>query len=159
MSWVVECDPDFLLVSKGVGISRREIIHRRGKGRVLEELRKRGGKGLVDEDPGSPQPSYLGEMVLADQLEAEGLRVLADRLKGSQVIVLCPRLEEWLLGAAREADIDFQDFGFPKEPNLLHRALMGIKRDQRRRLRFEELLEILSSHSKRFEALKRICHA
>ena len=56
----VECSPDAALVRK-LGIPKREIRHSSGKGEVLKRVLKGASIGVVDEDPGSPQPRRLEE--------------------------------------------------------------------------------------------------
>jgi len=58
----VECNPDKTLVST-TGISHKEIEHAYGKGNVCNKLKKnRNSKGLVDEDPLSIPPNYIGKL-------------------------------------------------------------------------------------------------
>lgn len=58
----VECKPDTTLLSV-LGVPRKEIFHAGGKGNVCVRLSKiTDSKGLVDEDPESPQPGYLKKL-------------------------------------------------------------------------------------------------
>ena len=58
----LECDPDKALV-KALGMSNKAIQHVYSKGNVCNKLAKSShSKGLVDEDPTSPQPAFGGDV-------------------------------------------------------------------------------------------------
>jgi hypothetical protein len=75
--------------------------------------------GVIEEDPGSAQPRDLASY---DEIQAAGgLRLLvrhgsADR----KLIVVCPRLEDWLIARAVSSGIRLQDYGLPGDPHRLH---------------------------------------
>ena len=97
-----ECKPDTALVRKLSGLPRRQLRHVRGKSEVCNRLKADVNcRGLVDEDPGNPKPPYLSEILLAREPLELGLKVYEDKLRVNRLIVLCPKLEEWILGAAR----------------------------------------------------------
>ncbi|MCS7338045.1 MAG: hypothetical protein NZ739_07390 [Verrucomicrobiae bacterium] len=78
------------------------------------------GIGLVDEDPHSANtPRSLAEYRVAN--EQSGI-VLMECKHGSErrLIVLCPRLEEWLYDRAKECGLNPCEFGLPKDPRQLH---------------------------------------
>ena len=105
-----ECKPDSMLV-KTLGIPKKEIIHLGGKPEVCKQLEKQENcKGLVDEDPFSIQPSYLKKLHVRENLSDYGFRVLNDNFNNNDLIVLCPRLEEWVLKATKEAQIDIKRY-------------------------------------------------
>ena len=112
----VECKPDEVLV-RALGVPRREIKHWRDKGRVCKHLQDNPGlMGLIDEDPLSAQPAGLGRQRPEERPEY-GLKVVAG---SSCLIILCPRLEEWILQAAKEATLDPPRFGLPDQGEDLH---------------------------------------
>ena len=112
----VECKPDEVLV-RALGIPRREIKHWRDKGRLYKHLQDEPGLiGLIDEDPFSAQPAGLGRERPEERPEY-GLKVIAGN---SRLIILCPRLEEWILQAAKEAALDPTRFGLPDQGQSLH---------------------------------------
>lgn len=41
----------------------------------------------------------------------------------NSVIIVCPRLEEWLLWLAKQADVDPVDYGLPGEARSLHKVV------------------------------------
>jgi len=110
----VECKPDFALVKSITRIPIREVIHeRKGKPGVCERLqRQRNCKGLVDEDPLSMQPRYMKKVRLGNDLFQQELKVFHDESNGNSLFVLCPRLEEWLLKATKEAHLDIKKMVF-----------------------------------------------
>ena len=144
----VECKSDFALVKSVTRIPRREIIHeRKGKSGVCERLkRQRSGKGLVDEDPLSTQPSYIKKVKLENELFQYELKVFRDESNKNRLVVLCPRLEEWILKAAQEAELNVGKYHLPNTPEKLHRVInLDLEN-------FEKLLEDLEG-SKRLKTL------
>lgn len=144
----VECYSDVALVRAVTGVSRREVGHEGGKGEVCNRLRKRNGcTGMVDEDPSSGQPPYVREARLEQDLVEVGIRTLHHDATGNRLIILCPRLEEWILDAARGAGVNVRDHDLPNDARILHRTInLSIGR-------FERLLEVLKGHS-RLEVLR-----
>lgn len=52
---------------------------------------------------------------------AEGLRLLVRQRRGGQrLVVICPRLEDWLIQRARSSGIKPEDYGLPSDPDRLH---------------------------------------
>jgi len=118
----VECKADRLLVEKIARVGKKDIIHEGGKSRVLRLLQRQGNLiGLVDEDPGATQPRVLKQYTLANRLSSSGIKVL--KRGESTLIVLCPRLEEWIIEAARECGLNMADFRLPDDGNKLHREI------------------------------------
>ncbi|UCF17262.1 MAG: hypothetical protein JSW59_07330 [Phycisphaerales bacterium] len=119
MKILVECYPDAAIL-RVLGVPRRQLSHQRCKGEVVKRvLRVVCSTGLIDEDPGSGQPRHLNnyKQVQAD----EGLRLLAHRDDRSRrLIVVCPKLEDWLIGRARSSGIQPEDYGLPGDPDRLH---------------------------------------
>jgi hypothetical protein len=117
----LECDPDKALM-RTLGLAAKEIKHVYSKGNVCNKLAKsRHSKGLVDEDPASPQPTYIGKLKLS--FHQHEIKLLQDDKAQNQLIVLCPSLEEWILKAAREAKVNIQDYGLPNGARQLHEII------------------------------------
>jgi hypothetical protein len=93
-----------------------------GKSRVCGRLEKStGAVGIVDEDPNSVQPSYL---VKAKLLATEyDISVREDENRGNRIIIVKPRLEEWLIKTAAGAGVSMEEFGLSSNPNELHREI------------------------------------
>ena len=115
----VECYADTRLVSI-MGAKTASIRHAGGKGQVLDVLRKgRAEVGLVDEDPGSIEYPEMRNYRLMEKLE--GIRLLRHTgTADKRVIVICPRLEDWMLERARTSGVDPSEFGLAVNPRALH---------------------------------------
>ncbi len=121
MKVLVEGYADRFLV-RFLGIPKEDILHARSKGEVVRRLKDRPGDiGIVDEDPESTQ---IQSHELAHYREAdkrEGLRLLVREGHGGQkLVVLCPRLEDWLMRRAEICDIDPRQFHLPDTAKALH---------------------------------------
>jgi hypothetical protein len=117
----IECEPDKVLV-KALGISRKEIKHVFSKGNVCNKLEKNiNSKGLVDEDPLSAQPTYIGKLKLHSH--EKNIKLLYDENAQNYLIMLCPTLEEWILKAVKESGMNIVNFGLPDDVEKLHRTI------------------------------------
>lgn len=147
----VECNADFVLVRFITNVPRSDIAHElQGKGGICSRLRNQSNCiGLIDEDPSSIQPRYVKEAKLKDDLPEHGLRLLHHSSDNNSLIVLCPRLEEWVLRAAGEAGIDVKKYGLPQNGKRLH-AEINSNLD-----RFERLLARLKG-TESLKQLKRL---
>ena len=136
----VECKPDQILVQVVTGLPIRQVIHElQGKGRVVYQVRRGSHSvGLVDEDPGATQPRLLTEMPTVEDLAAQGFSVKQDS-RGNRIVVLRPRLEEWIVRAAMDAGVLPSQFNLPKDPKRLHEVI-NVDLD-----RFRGLVEALTN--------------
>jgi hypothetical protein len=120
----VECYPDTVLVRTLTGLGPREIGHEGGKSKVVSRVSKGSNTtGLVDEDPLQVQPPYLLRMETLLDEAGRGLRLLRDSDRANHIVVLCPRLEDWVVRAAREAGVNLDDYSLPGDARLLHRVI------------------------------------
>jgi hypothetical protein len=144
----VECNPDKLLLQK-MGVPKRKILHAGSKSEVCKRLGKSVNSiGVVDEDPFSIQPPYIKKLKTIENSQKLGIRVLLDETNNNLVIILSPRLEEWIIGASKEVKISMNRYGLPKDGNKLHKVINS-NLDK-----FEKLLDELVDKSERFLALK-----
>lgn len=144
----VECKPDKVLV-RILGIPTHEIIHAGNKSSVCKKLeRSNGSKGLVDEDPDSGQPTYIRRLEIIDM--RSDFKILYDPRRDNYLIILCPRLEEWILKAAREAKVEVKKYNLPNNGDYLHR-IINLKIDK-----FERLVLDLRSKSRMLKDLESI---
>lgn len=121
----VEGKADEVLVI-GLGLPRGEVSRELNKDEVLKQLdRQSHCLGMVDEDPNSPQPIQLSRMIVAADYDLLGLRALEHRAQNNRVILLRPRLEEWLLRAAGDAGLAVggRRYNLPSSPTRLHREI------------------------------------
>ncbi len=92
---IVECKPDEKLV-RVLGFTRIEVAHQANKGDVCNHLMKSEIQlALIDEDPNSGQPKHLKNFDV--QEEKFGVRKLRSDKLNKTILVLRPRLEEWIL--------------------------------------------------------------
>jgi len=126
----VECKADKIVI-ENLGVLKEEICHCGGKGRVMLKLTK-GEKncGLIDEDPGCPQPKILKNF--NKKSEKYDLKILYDE-KGNKLIVVSPTIEGWILKVAKKNEIDVKKYELPEDFNELHR-IINIYLDSLRKL-------------------------
>ena len=113
------------VLAQRLGVPRREIGDGKGKGGVLRQLvQGRNCQGLVDEDPGIPPPTLMNRLAEAGgaDLTGLGMRLYRHGERGNTLIVLCPKLEDWLTAAARDAGLrlDNRRYGLPVNADDLH---------------------------------------
>ena len=123
----VECKPDQIMAQKLTGIPTKEFVHAlKGRPEVLRLIEEQSNSiALIDEDPGSRQPAIFGQMVRNEDAAGLGLVVYYDRGSNNLVVVICPRLEDWVLRAARDARIrvNTPPYNLPNTPNSLHKII------------------------------------
>jgi hypothetical protein len=145
----VECYLDEYLVAQ-LGVSRKNIKHQSGKGKVLEfVIKNECAMGLIDEDPQSRQPSTLQELVEEGRIGSARLMARKSGGKG-HLIQLMPDLENWLVERARANGISMSDFGLPKDASALH-DYHHLERNER----FREFFEALRKKDKEISDIGR----
>jgi hypothetical protein len=141
----LECKPDETL-AKVLGKTKKEILHHNDKGRVCKYLSQNTGlTGMIDEDPNSAQPSYLEK--LTDTTDKYQVKELSNAKTGNKMLVLCPRLEEWIIDVCQKNNVAISDFGLSDKPNTLHGEINS------KLAKFEELLVYLLEEAKSKELL------
>lgn len=141
MSLFVECKSDETLAF-ALGLARRDVEHALGRASVCAQLsRRKNAVGMVDEDPGSAAQPYLKR--LTEQSWEHEVRVLVDKERNNRVIILSPRLEEWLVRSAKESGLKMTDFGFESDTGLQLHAEINQRLGSLERL-VKELLQIQS---------------
>lgn len=115
----VECYADEAL-ARTLGVPRRSVRHEGCKGNIVNRLRRlEAGTGLVDEDSAGFQPAEFKNY--REVQRTAGLILMAHSDNASKRIVLVrPRLEEWLYARAGAARLNPGDFGLPSDPDHLH---------------------------------------
>lgn len=145
----VECSPDELFIQK-IGIPKKNIVHAYSKGRVCKRLSKSThGVGVVDEDPGSPQPRYLRNMKILENSQKHSFKILFDEKRNNYMVVISPRLEEWIIEASKESKINMGKYNLPENGYRLHRVINS------ELTKFEKLLNKLIYKSERIDTLKK----
>jgi hypothetical protein len=120
MKVLVECDADEVVL-RNLGVAKKQLSHFGGKNKVITRLRDLPGVvGMVDEDPGSTQHGDLRASYRQAE-SAEGLRLLIRQGSGGQrLVVICPKLEDWLIARAKSSGIRPENYGLPSDPDRLH---------------------------------------
>ncbi len=119
MKVLVECDADEAVL-RALGLPRKQLLHFGGKYELVKKLKKRPHDvGMVDEDPGKVQPQDMSSYRQTDS--AEGLHLLTRQGSGGQrLVMICPKLEDWLIARAKSSGIRPEDYGLPSDPDKLH---------------------------------------
>ena len=120
MKVLVECNADEVVL-RNLGVPKRQLFHFGGKDKLINRLRNLSGAvGVVDEDPASIQhPDLKASYRQAES--AEGLHLLTRQGSGNQrLVVICPKLEDWLIERAKSSGIRPEDHGLPSYPDRLH---------------------------------------
>jgi hypothetical protein len=114
----VECHADELL-ARTLGVPRRKLKHEHGKGNIINRLRNyTAGTGMLDEDPEGSQPAGLRDYHEKDRY---GDLVLMEHKNdaGNRLVVICPRLEDWLYQRAAACGVKPGDYGLPHSAEKL----------------------------------------
>ena len=120
---VVECAPDETLV-RNLGFTSRQVKHQPNKGEVCNYLIKNSGIiGMVDADPGSPQPGFFQDCKLIQ--EKFDVVVYQYNDQNNRLLVLNPNLEGWLIKKAKESKLDLSNFGLPGTSKALHKEILN----------------------------------
>jgi hypothetical protein len=122
MSFFVECKPDETL-AMALGVSRRDLEHAGNRAGVCAQVARRSATtGMIDEDPGAAIPHYM--KTLTEEGPEHGIRVLFDSVRKNRLVIVCPRLEDWLVQSAKNSGLKMTDFGFENDNGLcLHREI------------------------------------
>ena len=120
MKLFLECKPDEVL-AQVAGVPSRVIVHSPGRGNVSKLLSKNSGAmGLVDEDPMSAEARTLSKF--AEVSAAYGVRLKCNKARNNRLVVLCPKLEDWVIETAKAAKMKMDDrrFNLSENPRDLH---------------------------------------
>lgn len=142
----VECNADRALIAS-LGVTANRIIHSSNLPEVCKAvMKKQKTIGIVDEDPQGPQPSYLKNLTLLH--EDDHFRILIDKRNDSRLIVLRPRLENWILRACLLSKVQADQFKLPHDARKLHETVNA------NLSKFQELLIVLKQRSALFKQLE-----
>jgi len=147
--FLVECKPDAILMRNLVSIPSK-VEHAGNKPLVLRKLMRNyeNSIGMIDEDPRSIQPPDIRRFREIDFSEENKFRILHHSQRNNRLVVLCPRLEEWIIEASKEAKIDLARYNLPSDPDELHEKV-NIRIE-----RFQRLVRKLIERSNRVKALQ-----
>jgi hypothetical protein len=122
MRLFVECKPDETLAI-ALGVSKRDLIHAGNRAGVCAQVSRRSGTtGMVDEDPETAPQRYMKS--LDERPMEHEVRALYDSQRQNRLVVICPRLEDWLVQSAKSSGLKMTDFGFESDNGRhLHREI------------------------------------
>lgn len=133
----VECKPDKALL-RTIGINENEIYHTGGKSRVIFKLlRSERCCGVIDEDPTAPNLPNKFRNHFRKKQENFGTKIFEDE-KQNKLIMICPKLEEWVVNIVRKYRIDLKSFNLPEDSESLHKTINFTVKD------FEKLISQIS---------------
>jgi hypothetical protein len=149
MTLFLECKPDETL-AVAVGVPRKSIVHSHGKGKVSKNLRKNSGVvGMVDEDFGSAEPATLSKFV---ELSANhDVKLRMHKPQNNRLVVICPRLEPWLIKTAKAVGVKMEDFNLSENVQNLD-SMINYRLSNVERL----LARLLEKQSPRLLHLKQL---
>lgn len=128
----MECNADEAL-ALALGVPGRMIEHALGRGRVCKRLPElQGATGMVDDDPSVTKPIYFRN--LAELNWNHRIRLFDDKMRGNRVVVLSPRLEEWLVQSAKDSDLKMTAFGFESDNGVRLHAEINQRIESLRKL-------------------------
>jgi hypothetical protein len=77
---------------------------------------------MVDEDPETAPQRYMKS--LDERPMEHEVRALYDSQRQNRLVVICPRLEDWLVQSAKSSGLKMTDFGFESDNGRhLHREI------------------------------------
>jgi hypothetical protein len=146
---ILECNADETLVT---ALGFNDIQHESGRGEVCKKVRKTDGAfGLIDEDPLAVPDPYLKLFTLSTN--EKSLRLFVENNGNRRIVVIRPRLEDWILQTAKISKVSMKDFDLPGTSKELHDILNNYPR---KKIRFKELVEHLLEVSDRVQLLKQL---
>jgi len=150
--FIVECKPDAVLVSSLASVSKKKVEHASGKSQVMRKLMRNyeNSIGITDEDPQSTQPPDIQKFKETKFLQKHKIRILYHSPRNNQLIILCPRLEEWIVEAATEANVNMNNYNLPNSPTELHKII------NLRTEKLHQLIKELGQTSPRTKALRSL---
>ncbi len=123
MKYCIECLPDRKLIQKIVVTDRRNIIHSGNKTKVFFDLMNNydSSFGIVDEDPWSIQPKSMAYFRVKKDYPAHEFTVFYEDSRNNILIMIRPRLEEWIINASINEQIDLRrDYNLSNNGDELH---------------------------------------
>lgn len=133
--FIVECYADELLITM-LGVAKKDLRHEANKSEVLKALtnkkeqilnrmkskQKKGYNrfvGIIDEDPETNQPNILKSF---KEKESFGSIKVLENSSGEKVIIISPRLEDWLISRAEFNKLNLNKHKIPKTGKELHKT-------------------------------------
>jgi len=143
-----ECKPDEVLIKV---LINKKPKHGDNKSEICKRLENEKDKiALLDKDPTSSQPPYLKNLSKINNYSDLKLEICYDSVRNNKIILLNPRLEDWILRVAKNVGVNPIDFDLPKNPKSLHKEINS-KLDNFRRF----LKKLLQESPKELQILRK----
>lgn len=151
----VECIPDEILIRfllrNEIESGEMEIRHKNGKHWLAKQLRKKDNKnrnwiGLVDEDPHSDDNDSFHHL----KYRKMDFDLKTSSENGNHYVVLCPKLEDWIISVAHNNELNLLDFGLPADGNELHKII------NKNQDGYKRLLKGIGPDAPEFEFLRKL---
>ncbi len=149
----VECKPDTVMMK--TLSSGDEVRHLYGKSSVCSKLaRETDCRGMVDEDTSHQKHPYITGLKELGAIRTDrrnDLIICQDMNRRNRLILLRPRLEEWVAKSARMSGISLKSYSLSDDPEELRDLLyLG---DNRMLNRFRMVIQKLRNCSSRVQTL------
>ena len=106
-------------IPKALGIPSSSLFDQGGIGNVINKVaREENVIGIIDEDPGQPKPRSFEQFYVDKDEQKYHLKFYRHK-SNNLLIVLCPKLELWILKVAELAKIDIVKHRLANEPSQL----------------------------------------
>lgn len=149
----VECKPDTIMAN--VLSCGREVKHMAGTSRVCRKLSEQNDcRGFIDGHFPAIRHPYIKEIKKSGSIRTQrqySLTIFEDIPKNNRLILLMPRLEEWVLQAARKANINVRNYHLPSNADELHDLLELGNRETM--AQFRMLVQLLKRKSDQVQCL------
>ena len=110
---------------------------------------------MVDEDPGSTSHPYYKKLKTIYENTQCKITVKSDTASENVIIIIQPRLEEWLLHTCKMNNIDIKLYGLPEDGTSLHSVInlyqsnyIRLIKDLQNTQCFKKLKELLHKYSR-----------
>jgi hypothetical protein len=118
-----ECRPEECLLTN-LGFGKYLDRHHNGSGGICELLsREKNLFGWIDEDPTANHHPYYRSMYANSKSDKFGLRYCYDPQKNNKLIIVKPKLEDWLITISQKAGVNLNDFELSEDPDELHKII------------------------------------
>lgn len=105
---------------------------------------------MIDEDPGKSQPPLLSNFHEIEISTMYNIKLLYNHKSKNHLVVLRPRLEEWIIRASRIANLDIREFSLPNDADRLH-SIINININK-----FKKFLDSLLKNSEQLMFLRNL---
>lgn len=125
----------------------KKILRADGKQDVVKKIKKENGSiGIIDFD------DSINIEVSGMKKEEDHNHILLYNFRKSYLVVICPRLQNWLVTACQESNSTPSQFKLPDKVGEFHKAI----NKEFRKNQFVELLKYLKNNSQMFLTYRKL---